>query len=263
MKPDVVVLDIRESDRDVVLVTASGSWGTVTLMGSVRFEARTIYSTGSISVEARRVDWGEGGLTRSPGSCWRNQVPTKLSFREALERAAATRDEPPEPSAFPTQSVLLEAGEMPQPVAVAVALRSHGLSLKRAHATLNKLAEFRIAVAEMPEDLDLAVLNAELADLGVVAKRIAAPTVDPAQVRSASGLSQADFARMFAFEVDTIQNWEQGRNSIDKAARVYLKIIEAFPEIPQAILTGTERGLVVQRVGGTGDRRTAGSKKHS
>ena len=144
---------------------------------------------------------------------------------------------------------------MPQPVAVAVVLRKHGLSLRRAHAALNKLAEFRIAVAEMREDVDLAVLNAELADLGVVARRIAAPSVDPKQVRDARGLSQADFARLFAFEVDTIQNWEQGRNGIDKAARVYLKIIEQFPEIPQAILTGTERELVVRMVEGTEDRR--------
>ena len=85
-------------------------------------------------------------------------------------------------------------------------------------------------------------------------RRIAAPTVDPKQVRDAMGLSQADFARLFAFEVDTIQNWEQGRNSIDKAVRVYLKIIEEFPEIPQAILTGTERDLVVRKVGQSGEK---------
>lgn len=182
---------------------------------------------------------------------------SKSSFREALERAAATRDEPLAPSDFPTQSVLLEAGELPQPVAVAVVLRNHGLSLRRAHAALNKLAEFGIAVAEMPEAMDLAQLNAELADLGVVARRIAAPMVDPRQVRDARGLSQADFARLFAFEVDTIQNWEQGRNSIDKAVRVYLKIIEEFPEIPQAILTGTERELVVRKITGPEEERPA------
>jgi DNA-binding transcriptional regulator YiaG len=194
---------------------------------------------------------------------WRSQVPTKLSFREALERAAATRDEPLEPFDSPTQSVLLETEEMPQPVAVAVALRRHGLSLRRAHATLNKLAEFRIAVAEIPENADLDALKSELADLGVVARAIAAPSVDLRRVRDAVGLSQADFARLFAFEVDTIQNWEQGRNGIDKAARVYLKIIEEFPEIPQAILTGTERELVVQRVGGAVRRPRAAAKKRS
>ena len=145
---------------------------------------------------------------------------------------------------------------MPQPVAVVGVLRNYDLSLRRAYTALNKLAEFGIAVAEMPEAVDLAALSAELAGLGVTARRIAAPTVDPKQVRAARGLSQADFARLFAFEVDTIQNWEQGRNGIDKAARVYLKIIEQFPEIAQAILTGTEREFVVQRIDGAGEDRS-------
>jgi hypothetical protein len=43
MKYEEIVLEIRETDRDVVLVTASGSWGTVMMMGSVRFETGTIY----------------------------------------------------------------------------------------------------------------------------------------------------------------------------------------------------------------------------
>ena len=30
--------------------------------------------------------------------------------------------------------------------------------------------------------------------------------------------------------------------------QVYLKIIQEFPEIPQAILTGTERDFVVRKV---------------
>ena len=45
-----------------------------------------------------------------------------------------------------------------------------------------------------------------------------------------------------------------------------IKIIEQFPEIPQAILTGTERDLVVQRIDGAGDHRSLRSKrpkKHS
>lgn len=193
-------------------------------------------------------------------------MPTKSSFREALERAAATRDEPPAPYDFPTLSVLLEGQRLPQPVSIVRVLRQHGVSLRKAHATLNKLAESHIAIAEMPEDVDLAALNEQLRDLGVVARVIAAPSVDLRQVRDAMGLSQADFARLFAFEVDTIQNWEQGRNGIDKAIRVYLKIIEEFPEIPRAILTGTERELVVHRVDGAeGPRppRAAVAKRHS
>ena len=175
-------------------------------------------------------------------------MPAKSSLKAALERAARTVDEGPEPFDSPTASVLLEAAELPSPVAVARILSSHGLPLRKAHAALNKLAEAQISVVGMPDTADFASLAAELAAVGVTVRRIAAPTVDPKRVRDARGLSQTDFARLFAFEVDTIQNWEQGRNSIDKAVRVYLKIIEEFPEIPQAILTGTERDLVVRKV---------------
>jgi DNA-binding transcriptional regulator YiaG len=175
-------------------------------------------------------------------------------------------DESPEPSDSESVSLLLEATELPQPVSVAHILRGHGLRLRKAHAALNKLAETQLAVVGMPSTIDIESLASDLSAIGVSVRRIAPPDVDPAQVRSASGLSQADFARLFAFEVDTIQNWEQGRNSIDKAVRVYLKIIEEFPEIPQAILTGTERELVVQRVGGAEERQRARSsptKPHS
>lgn len=191
-------------------------------------------------------------------------MPAKLSLREALERAGQTADEGPEPFDSESVSLLLEASELPQPVSVARILSGHGLRLRKAHAALNKLAETQLAVVGMPSTIDVESLASDLAVIGVSVRRIAAPAVDPAQVRSASGLSQADFARMFAFEVDTIQNWEQGRNSIDKAARVYLKIIEEFPEIPQAILTGTERELVVQRIAGPEPRAGAAvSRKRS
>jgi hypothetical protein len=189
-------------------------------------------------------------------------MPVKSPLREALERAAQTVDEGPAPSDSDAVSLLLEAAELPQPVSVARILSDHGLRLRKAHAALNKLAETELAVVGMPSTVDVESLTSDLAAIGVGVRRIAAPTVDPKEVRDARGLSQADFARLFAFEVDTIQNWEQGRNGIDKAARVYLKIIEEFPEIPQAILTGTEREFVVRRVGGAAPRAAA-SKKHS
>jgi DNA-binding transcriptional regulator YiaG len=35
----------------------------------------------------------------------------------------------------------------------------------------------------------------------------------------------------FGFELDTIQNWEQGRNAPDAQTQVLLKVIETHPEI--------------------------------
>lgn len=182
-------------------------------------------------------------------------MQAKSSLKAALERAAHTAEESPATSDTQTVNLLLEAEELRRPVEVARILSSHGLRLRKAHAALNKLAEAQIAVVGMPPEVDIATLKTDLSFVGVEVRPIATPRVDPRRVRNAMGLSQADFARLFAFEVDTIQNWEQGRNSIDKAVRVYLKIIEEFPEIPQAILTGTERELVVQKVTDPGDQR--------
>ncbi len=186
-------------------------------------------------------------------------MQAKSSLKAALERAAQTVEEGPAPSDSQTVSLLLEAAELPRPVEVARILSSHGLRLRKAHAALNKLAETGIAMVAMPLELDLAKLKGDLSVVGVQVRPIAAPSVDPRQVRDAMGLSQADFARLFAFEVDTIQNWEQGRNSIDKPARIYLKIIEEFPEVVQAILTGTERELIVRKVTESGEQRPARS----
>ena len=61
MTSNEIVLEIREADRDVVLVTASGAWGTVMLMGSVRVEDRTIFLTVSISEAVTQGAWGAQG----------------------------------------------------------------------------------------------------------------------------------------------------------------------------------------------------------
>jgi DNA-binding transcriptional regulator YiaG len=140
--------------------------------------------------------------------------------------------------------VLLEAASLRRPVEVARVLKRHGLTLRKAHGALNKLAEGRTAIAAIPAEA-YAQLGADLLALGVTARRVTRPEVDPKQVREASGLSQADFARLFGLELDTLQNWEQGRNKPDNLAQIYLSIVQNFPEIPKAILTGREREILI------------------
>ena len=77
---------------------------------------------------------------------------------------------------------------------------------------------------------------AELARLGVSASLIQRPRVDVRAIRQRSGLSQAEFAIRFGFEVDTVQNWEQGRNTPDPAAQVLLKVIETRPDVVDEVL---------------------------
>ena len=52
------------------------------------------------------------------------------------------------------------------------------------------------------------------------------------------GLSQAEFAIRFGLELDTLQNWEQGRNQPDPAARLLLKVIELHPEVVAGVFAG-------------------------
>ena len=58
-------------------------------------------------------------------------------------------------------------------------------------------------------------------------------------IRDQLKMSQHEFALRFGFNLDTIQNWEQGRRFPEGAARVLLKVIEHRPEaVEEALATG-------------------------
>lgn len=50
------------------------------------------------------------------------------------------------------------------------------------------------------------------------------------EVRAATGLSQARFARMIDVNVGTLRNWEQGRRSPTGPAKALLRAIKNDPE---------------------------------
>ena len=56
-------------------------------------------------------------------------------------------------------------------------------------------------------------------------------------VRRKTGLSQAVFARTFNLSLDTVKGWEQGKRSPDAAAKNYLRMIQADPELVQRTIT--------------------------
>jgi len=133
--------------------------------------------------------------------------------------------------------MLLRAGDMPRPVDVARVLEKHGLSLRKAHEILNRLAGGEGVAVELQAASEKK-LRTELTNLGVTARRISLPDADVKRIREQFGLSQAEFAIRFGFEMDTVQNWEQGRNRPDQAAQLLLKVIETYPEDVEAVLTG-------------------------
>jgi DNA-binding transcriptional regulator YiaG len=110
------------------------------------------------------------------------------------------------------------------------------MSLRKAHDVLDKLAYGKsVAVALSAQDSK--ALLSELLQIGVEVSIIRPPDVDVRKVRERFGLSQSEFAARYPFELDTIQNWEQGRNRPDSVSRTLLKVIEENPAVVEKVLT--------------------------
>ncbi len=126
----------------------------------------------------------------------------------------------------------------PQTVTAARALVRRHLTLRRAHAAMTTLVESGRVVVEIPCVEDRDIFERELRDCHLVVTRYEAPTeIDVAAIRERTGLSQDQFALRFGLEAATIRNWEQGRSSPDKAARVLLLMIDKDPAAVEKALS--------------------------
>ena len=128
-------------------------------------------------------------------------------------------------------------GEIDRPVDAVRLLADHGLGLRRAHALFQPIARGEAVAAEVWIEGPAASLICAFAALGIEARELRVPDVNTRDIRARLNLSQRDFALRFGFELDTVQNWDQGRNQPDAAARVLLAIIERDPAIVEAVLT--------------------------
>jgi DNA-binding transcriptional regulator YiaG len=155
-------------------------------------------------------------------------MSTTLSLREVLERRVVTPASVLAGSASRTIKLLLTAEAFDRPVDVARLLWRHGLSLKRAHMALDRLAERKLVPVELVTDNPDSTI-AELAALQVFATIIETPEVDVKGIRQREGLSQSEFATLYGIDEDTLKNWEQGRNRPDGPAKVLLAVIASCP----------------------------------
>src|SRR5580698_7161663 len=57
-----------------------------------------------------------------------------------------------------------------------------------------------------------------------------APEIDVRAVRHATGMTQAEFAKTYAFSIRTVQEWERGAKKPSGPARTLLRAIKADPE---------------------------------
>ncbi|WP_300732952.1 helix-turn-helix domain-containing protein [uncultured Desulfovibrio sp.] len=62
--------------------------------------------------------------------------------------------------------------------------------------------------------------------------------VDVKAIRQKLGLSQSVFAAAFGLSLHALRNWEQGKRQPDPAARAYLRVIEAAPDVVRRALCG-------------------------
>ena len=125
---------------------------------------------------------------------------------------------------------------MARPVDVIRLLAEHGLSLKKAHGVLDRLALGERIPVELHVDRPEALI-ARLHGLGVAARTFTEPHVDVKHLRESQGLTQPEFASLYGLELDTLQNWEQGRNTPDRSTMVLLKVIENSPDVVLDVVT--------------------------
>ena len=166
-------------------------------------------------------------------------MSTNSALKARLERLGPVRDAVP-PRSFsgaPVSVMLRLTGSFDKRLSVVGRLRAAGLSLQAAHAAITRLAETGLAVCMIADGADITALARDLAALGVQAYRARAG--DPnavAAVRARHGLSQREFAALLGVDVDTLRNWEQGRNRPDPAA---LSLVRAYDAAPDVIAAAT------------------------
>ena len=54
--------------------------------------------------------------------------------------------------------------------------------------------------------------------------------VDVRKIRARLGLSQEAFAETYGFALSAVRDWEQGRRTPERSARILLKIVEKEPD---------------------------------
>ena len=165
------------------------------------------------------------------------------ALRDRLARPGPVRDADPPPSfsGDEVSLVLRRVGRLDKRVSAIRRLHAAGLTLRAAHAVIGRLAEQDLAVCGVAGDASIPSLAADLAALNIhVHRRRAMDVKLIARVRKRHGLSQREFAELLGLDVNTLQNWEQGRNKPDAAA---LSLVLAFDQAPDMV-----SGVALERV---------------
>lgn len=86
------------------------------------------------------------------------------------------------------------------------------------------------------QGLEEALAFAKGATTGARVHKIEVPTVNVAEIRHKTGLSQAEFAKSIGVAKGTLINWEQGRRKPTGPAKVLLALISDSPTVVYDVL---------------------------
>ena len=100
------------------------------------------------------------------------------------------------------------------------------------HSKSRKLSAAEIAALETKRSLGAEILQS-IKDMK--AGRGRSVTSPAAEARTATGLTQSQFAALLGVSVRTLQGWEQGRKQPSGAARTLLAIARANPKAVLAV----------------------------
>ena len=158
---------------------------------------------------------------------------TKSSLRERFARLGPVRDVDRSRSGSPVEFVLRPARARIDTVSATRVLAKRGLSMLRAKRTIEAAVETGEARVRLPKVDVAGDVTRELEPTGIRALRLAhAMDVSEMlrQMRAELGLTQEQFALRFGFDLDALQNWEQGRRKPDRAISAYLRVIARNPD---------------------------------
>jgi len=103
----------------------------------------------------------------------------------------------------------------------------------RAKRTVEALIELGEVHVRLPSVNDADDIKREIVTTGIRAVRLSrAMKVGETlrEMRAELDLTQEQFALRFGFDLDALQNWEQGRRKPDRAILAYLRVIALDPE---------------------------------
>ena len=159
---------------------------------------------------------------------------TKSSLRERFARLGPVRDVDRSRSGSPVEFVLRPARARIDTISATRVLAKRGLSMLRAKRAIEAAVETGEACVRLPKVGIAGDVTRELEPTGIRALRLAHP-MDVSEMlrrmRADLGLTQEQFALRFGFDLDALQNWEQGRRKPDRAISAYLRVIARNPDV--------------------------------